>query len=145
MGAEVIILANPYTYNFIKGLTHSAMLPHLKKNVTPSKLLSKHGHWYLQSVAMWSRVNTENWKLELLSLSIIVTNCTGVKLECQTFLHLWLSTLVTPRQNQNYLWMRMPNYLSNTTPLNFDNSSFFKIDSSFKMASLSRLLCLKGL
>ena len=25
MGAEVIILANPYTYNFIKGLTHSAL------------------------------------------------------------------------------------------------------------------------
>ena len=25
MGAEVIILANPYTYNFLKGLTHSAM------------------------------------------------------------------------------------------------------------------------
>ena len=26
MGAEVIILANPYTYNFLKGLTHSAMV-----------------------------------------------------------------------------------------------------------------------
>ena len=26
MGAEVIILANPYTYNFLKGLTHSAMM-----------------------------------------------------------------------------------------------------------------------
>ena len=26
MGAEVIILVNPYTYNFIKGLTHSAMV-----------------------------------------------------------------------------------------------------------------------
>ena len=26
MGAEVIILANPYTYNFLKGLTHSALL-----------------------------------------------------------------------------------------------------------------------
>ena len=25
MGAEVIVLANPYTYNFLKGLTHSAM------------------------------------------------------------------------------------------------------------------------
>ena len=25
MGAELIILANPYTYNFIKGLTHSAL------------------------------------------------------------------------------------------------------------------------
>ena len=25
MGAKVIILANPYTYNFLKGLTHSAM------------------------------------------------------------------------------------------------------------------------
>ena len=25
MGAEVIILANPYTYNFVKGLTHSAL------------------------------------------------------------------------------------------------------------------------
>ena len=25
MGAEVIILANPYTYNFLKGLTHSAV------------------------------------------------------------------------------------------------------------------------
>ena len=25
MGAEVIILANPYTYNFLKGLTHSAL------------------------------------------------------------------------------------------------------------------------
>ena len=25
MGAEVIILFNPYTYNFLKGLTHSAM------------------------------------------------------------------------------------------------------------------------
>ena len=29
MGAEVIILANPYTYNFIKGLTHSALVPRL--------------------------------------------------------------------------------------------------------------------
>ena len=26
MGTEVINLVNPYTYNFIKGLTHSAML-----------------------------------------------------------------------------------------------------------------------
>ena len=26
MGAEVIILANPYTYNFLKGLTHSAVI-----------------------------------------------------------------------------------------------------------------------
>ena len=26
MGAEVIILANPYTYNFLKGLTHSALM-----------------------------------------------------------------------------------------------------------------------
>ena len=26
MGAEVIILFNPYTYNFLKGLTHSAVL-----------------------------------------------------------------------------------------------------------------------
>ena len=26
MGAEVIILANPYTYNFLKGLTHSAVV-----------------------------------------------------------------------------------------------------------------------
>ena len=26
MGAEVIILANPYTYNFLKGLTHSALV-----------------------------------------------------------------------------------------------------------------------
>ena len=25
MGAEVIILFNPYTYNFLKGLTHSAV------------------------------------------------------------------------------------------------------------------------
>ena len=25
MGAEVIILANPYTYNFLKGLTHGAL------------------------------------------------------------------------------------------------------------------------
>ena len=25
MGAEVIILFNPYTYNFLKGLTHSAL------------------------------------------------------------------------------------------------------------------------
>ena len=25
MGAKVIILANPYTYMFLKGLTHSAM------------------------------------------------------------------------------------------------------------------------
>ena len=25
MGAEVILLANPYTYNSLKGLTHSAM------------------------------------------------------------------------------------------------------------------------
>ena len=25
MGAEVIILVNPYTYNFLKGLTHSAL------------------------------------------------------------------------------------------------------------------------
>ena len=25
MGAEVIILSNPYTYNFLKGLTHSAV------------------------------------------------------------------------------------------------------------------------
>ena len=27
MGAEVTILANPYTYNFLKGLTHSAVQP----------------------------------------------------------------------------------------------------------------------
>ena len=27
MGAKVIILANPYTYNFVKGLTHSALDP----------------------------------------------------------------------------------------------------------------------
>ena len=26
MGAEVTILANPYTYNFLKGLTHSAVI-----------------------------------------------------------------------------------------------------------------------
>ena len=26
MGAEVIILFNPYTYNFLKGLTHSAVV-----------------------------------------------------------------------------------------------------------------------
>ena len=26
MGAEVIILANPYNYKFLKGLTHSAVL-----------------------------------------------------------------------------------------------------------------------
>ena len=26
MGAEVIILANPYNYNFLKGLTHSALI-----------------------------------------------------------------------------------------------------------------------
>ena len=26
MGAEVIILFNPYTYNFLKGLTHSALV-----------------------------------------------------------------------------------------------------------------------
>ena len=26
MGAEAIILFNPYTYNFLKGLTHSAMV-----------------------------------------------------------------------------------------------------------------------
>ena len=26
MGAEVIFFANPYTYNFIKGLTHSALM-----------------------------------------------------------------------------------------------------------------------
>ena len=26
MGAEVIILANPYTYNFLRGLTHSDWL-----------------------------------------------------------------------------------------------------------------------
>ena len=26
MGAEVIILVNPYTYNFLKGLTHSALV-----------------------------------------------------------------------------------------------------------------------
>ena len=25
MGGEVIILSNPYTYNFLKGLTHSAL------------------------------------------------------------------------------------------------------------------------
>ena len=25
MGAKVIILANPYTYNFLEGLTHSAL------------------------------------------------------------------------------------------------------------------------
>ena len=25
MGAEVTISANPYTYNFLKGLTHSAL------------------------------------------------------------------------------------------------------------------------
>ena len=39
MGAEVIILANPYTYNFIKGLTHSALL-----------------HWIGHS--LWSHFNT---------------------------------------------------------------------------------------
>ena len=26
MGAEVIILANPYNYKFLKGLTHSALV-----------------------------------------------------------------------------------------------------------------------
>ena len=26
MGAEVIIFSNPYTYNFLKGLTHSALV-----------------------------------------------------------------------------------------------------------------------
>ena len=29
MGAEVTILANPYTYNFLKGLTHSALMQFL--------------------------------------------------------------------------------------------------------------------
>ena len=29
MGAEVTILANPYTYNFLKGLTHSAVTRNL--------------------------------------------------------------------------------------------------------------------
>ena len=29
MGAEVIILANPYTCNFLKGLTHSAFAYHI--------------------------------------------------------------------------------------------------------------------
>ena len=29
MGAEVIILFNPYTYNFLKGLTHSALQLHV--------------------------------------------------------------------------------------------------------------------
>ena len=29
MGAEAIILFNPYTYNFLKGLTHSALYYHV--------------------------------------------------------------------------------------------------------------------
>ena len=33
MGAEVIILANPYTYNFLKGLNHSAMRASLESNL----------------------------------------------------------------------------------------------------------------
>ena len=32
MGAEVIILFNPYTYNFLKGLTHSAVTLQKDKN-----------------------------------------------------------------------------------------------------------------
>ena len=38
MGAEVIILANPYTYNFLKGLTHSALVHWTleSKNLLPS-------------------------------------------------------------------------------------------------------------
>ena len=31
MGAEVIILFNPYTYNFLKGLTHSAVMMMIAK------------------------------------------------------------------------------------------------------------------
>ena len=34
MGAEVIILSNPYTYNFLKGLTHSALFVMLVTNIT---------------------------------------------------------------------------------------------------------------
>ena len=36
MGAEVTILANPYTYNFLKGLTHSAVdqMPAPEPNLT---------------------------------------------------------------------------------------------------------------
>ena len=33
MGAEAIILFNPYTYNFLKGLTHSAMVSPLSKSL----------------------------------------------------------------------------------------------------------------
>ena len=32
MGDEVIILANPYTYNFLNGLTHSAVFVKLNEN-----------------------------------------------------------------------------------------------------------------
>ena len=34
MGAEVIILFNPYTYNFLKGLTHSAVVKLHKRSET---------------------------------------------------------------------------------------------------------------
>ena len=50
MGAKVIILANPYTYNFLKGLTHSAMV-RLKLNVCPlvASAWQKAMHWEAKS------------------------------------------------------------------------------------------------
>ena len=46
MGAEVVILANPYTYNFLKGLTHSAMVEHSEcfKGKVLLNWFPAHGH-----------------------------------------------------------------------------------------------------
>ena len=67
MGAKVIILANPYTYNFIKGLTHSALAP----------LLS----YFLVSMVGWIGPNMDplfteiqfSWELNLRSGSYTAT------------------------------------------------------------------------
>ena len=51
MGAEVTILANSYTYNFLKGLTHSALRRGLKARRSrmvrwPSGGMRERGAWH---------------------------------------------------------------------------------------------------
>ena len=54
MGAEVIMLANPYTYNFLKGLTHSAMQLSFSKNGKIEILPDTHNRFFwLQMTHFW--------------------------------------------------------------------------------------------
>ena len=50
MGAKAIMLANPYTYKFLKGLTHSALLEVLFHSMEVKKVKGKQGHLWLSEI-----------------------------------------------------------------------------------------------